>query len=936
MNKKLFMCAPLQLKPHRNRMTFFISGLMLLFLVVLVVPASHAMVDMRRGSYSKKWSDLATKDNYEFFRTYDSFCLESGIFGPGWKTPYDTSVYWQNGALHLKPSSCLESGLNYPYYLTPASYADAKKAGLDAENLLDSLRQHPQALQGKTLTLEADHQNPSLPAGFQITGDEIRAIYGNHEVYDLNGRIKSLYADYMPMTLVYDAQGRLSEIHSQTKGFIFTLSYPSPDTIVLVNSETPDKPVKYLYDKAGDLVAVTNFWGNTFYFRYGSHHNLTQNLYPDKDKTAEIIQYNPTERFVIGFIDRGGCTESYKYTFAPDQVHILHADLDKYCNSVKTVSGEYRYTYDERMILRRMDKITFDPNQLAPTSKTWLYDSYGIQSSVDTDAIPLPLYDRTDSTWKKTLRLDAPGGIMATEAIRNQASGDCYAQSAATLWDSLLKYMGVYDPEYPVSATWLGFNAKHTGQWSDFVRRWGYESRFIDSSKTAKGTELVFFNDGGYAWDAFWAGANFKPIRKGTELNLCEESRLSWADSNSKLLDYWKQHGSDYEHAYIEWLLHPQTPLPDMWKTPPTDVTPAFKQFMQDAQASCKAGYQYRIPENIPSNRAYGIVHGENGKWFGGAVDLKGEPVNHLLFGEINDSLNAGAPVSFDICVNGILPPDNAYEGMDITRDEIVARKTAASQNCEGHAILITGRRPSPRTGDLEFLVRNSWGKSCSSYNREIASECEAGAGSFWIDAERLIHLIKAINQLTVTQGFSTPLDSGVGIQWKQYLGPLPVSEQSEGTALLGVLKDQYNIVYVGGMKNYKPDGWGTLMLLNCQRSEPCLKITGIFDNGLNKKLRGEGTVNFSYVYSLEKNAGHGYTEQGSDTMPLGGWDVLGEVEFIGIMEGGTLNGKGIISGGHLQRPHYGTLKDGIFTADNGELVVRSWIKFSGDHYVQR
>ena len=56
------------------------------------------------------------------------------------------------------------------------------------------------------------------------------------------------------------------------------------------------------------------------------------------------------------------------------------------------------------------------------------------------------------------------------------------------------------------------------------------------------------------------------------------------------------------------------------------------------------------------------------------------------------------------------------------------------TEECGGHVSLVTGKRISPETGRLEFLVHNSWGKGCKRY----APEWECLLGKIWVDAEAL------------------------------------------------------------------------------------------------------------------------------------------------------------------------------------------------------
>lgn len=66
--------------------------------------------------------------------------------------------------------------------------------------------------------------------------------------------------------------------------------------------------------------------------------------------------------------------------------------------------------------------------------------------------------------------------------------------------------------------------------------------------------------------------------------------------------------------------------------------------------------------------------------------------------------------------------------------------------DCSGHASLIIGRRKDPKTKACQYLIRNSWGKTC---NRDASKshfayhenwDCDQDKGDFWIDQDSLMN----------------------------------------------------------------------------------------------------------------------------------------------------------------------------------------------------
>lgn len=76
--------------------------------------------------------------------------------------------------------------------------------------------------------------------------------------------------------------------------------------------------------------------------------------------------------------------------------------------------------------------------------------------------------------------------------------------------------------------------------------------------------------------------------------------------------------------------------------------------------------------------------------------------------------------------------------------------KDFASEKCGRHASLVIGRRPDPKNQDrCQYLIRNTWGKSCS-YNKDW--NCEAERGSVWVDGDtlsRATHELQTIERIS-------------------------------------------------------------------------------------------------------------------------------------------------------------------------------------------
>jgi hypothetical protein len=104
---------------------------------------------------------------------------------------------------------------------------------------------------------------------------------------------------------------------------------------------------------------------------------------------------------------------------------------------------------------------------------------------------------------------------------------------------------------------------------------------------------------------------------------------------------------------------------------------------------------------------------------------------------ELDKGLEQAYPLGISYCDKVL------YDGRAFTP------KDYDTEDCGRHASLIIGRRPNPDPkfkDSCQYLIRNSWGKNCSSYHDDWT--CEAEKGSVWVDADvlgRAIHDVQTL-----------------------------------------------------------------------------------------------------------------------------------------------------------------------------------------------
>jgi hypothetical protein len=106
---------------------------------------------------------------------------------------------------------------------------------------------------------------------------------------------------------------------------------------------------------------------------------------------------------------------------------------------------------------------------------------------------------------------------------------------------------------------------------------------------------------------------------------------------------------------------------------------------------------------------------------------LKVEPfeIKRIKSGDfisINNALDLGKPIAVKYDVNHVVNKSGS------------------------HYSVITGRRWNEATKQCEYKIKNSWGKRCGKYKKEI--ECVEAEGSFWVSSPKLKKLAQDLRYI--------------------------------------------------------------------------------------------------------------------------------------------------------------------------------------------
>lgn len=313
---------------------------------------SFGIVDVRSAGYSKSFVDFETQAKgfpLKVERTYNSRSLFNGLFGFGWCSNFETQ-------LEVLPDNSLkiaECGGGLESFYFPKN----KKANVSLQTalILKAMKAKNVRMNKKGLNkLKADLvKSPTLRADF-LKALDIKGQATKGEVYYKNGSSNEFitvknnsYQRKLPSGLSevfnkkgklvrsFDNSGNLIDIKWQAN-FVSVVDNLGNRLILKLSSSKKIKKItfnkksiaSYQY-KGEDLAKVSNSYKEVFYHAYNDFHDLVKTVYPDK--TTETLRYNEKKDWVMGFKDRRGCQEDYKYATNAKNPDHYFATVQKKC-----------------------------------------------------------------------------------------------------------------------------------------------------------------------------------------------------------------------------------------------------------------------------------------------------------------------------------------------------------------------------------------------------------------------------------------------------------------------------------------------------------------------------------------------------------------------------------------------------------------------------
>ena len=334
-------------------------------ILLAVVPGALAFVDTKNAGYTKTYRDAFLSSSnlpLSIQRTYNSRSLYKGMFGYGWCSNLETRVEVRpdgsllavecgggKEVLYISSSSQSNSSVIVEKIMAEVkknkslSQADIQDVenNVKKSSLLRSEMIRAFNLQGRAKAGQVYQAVGQLGESVQFHGNRYVRKQGSGEVEIFNRQgllVQKMDSSGNWIKITRSPKGQITRV-MDNKGRALRFQYVS-NTRIRVQGPG-GLSVQYTLDKKDNLVHVKNSKGDSYTHRYDSYHNLISTKYPDG--TEEKLTYNTSKDWVVGFVDRKGCVESYSYNENKKNRDHYWTDVKKMCGKKVTNFSRYEF-----------------------------------------------------------------------------------------------------------------------------------------------------------------------------------------------------------------------------------------------------------------------------------------------------------------------------------------------------------------------------------------------------------------------------------------------------------------------------------------------------------------------------------------------------------------------------------------------------------------
>lgn len=333
---------------------------------LLLLPVlSFAGVNIKNGNFYITYTDIVVPGgdhDLEISRTYNSKSTESGWFGFGWGSLYETKlVVSADGSVVV-----MENGSGASTRFVPKESVNVEAA---ARKIVEAMKKkEPMSESAVTALITRLKDNAEIRQAYskRYNVDTKLAdgtmLYSNERGIQTVEKTKEGYkrSSSEGRTDFFDNDGKLIRI-TDKNGYTINFEYKGTQLVAIKDSQAkqillewyPDGKVKlvssaadrksasYSYDQRGNLTQSVDIGGNTYKYDYDTNHNLVSIGYVDNSKMQ--IKYDKNS-LATEVIDRNGDSTKYKYESNPKNpdFHYWTTVVKKPVDGVES-SSKYEY-----------------------------------------------------------------------------------------------------------------------------------------------------------------------------------------------------------------------------------------------------------------------------------------------------------------------------------------------------------------------------------------------------------------------------------------------------------------------------------------------------------------------------------------------------------------------------------------------------------------
>ena len=343
--------------------------------IILFSISAKAIVDMKNANYSNTWTDFhldGTGYDLKLERTYNSRTLFNGIFGFGWCTNFETKLDVTSES-NLKIKEC-GAGSELVFSQREISRQDVEKtvdfiiSKMKAEKVAgrndefykkkkeeflesDDLRAYEAKKYGMTSKLVDGSK--FLANGKEVDSIIFKSSYyertlpdGSKQRFNAQGQLTHMYDKNGNMLkLEYDKVGLLKEVADTNARKLTFKYYPNKKVHQILGPNS--LKAEYQYQNVDDLSYSIDSKKYATKYKYDDLHNLTDITFTDGSKVN--IKYDQNNDWVIGFVDRDKCSETYGYEVdKKDPKGHFWSTVKKVCGKETVAQSKYEFWHKQK------------------------------------------------------------------------------------------------------------------------------------------------------------------------------------------------------------------------------------------------------------------------------------------------------------------------------------------------------------------------------------------------------------------------------------------------------------------------------------------------------------------------------------------------------------------------------------------------------------